>query len=464
MKHPRKLSITLTLFVAVGLLLSACNMPAVATISPADATLTEQALQTEVAQTVEAEGATSASGSGGSDTPAPTAAPGEPTGTPSPTIEHQTRPGSPGPVDSFITDRSTAPFASEQRAVADNFNTNFLERPYTSEDMQYQPHLDLTRAEWSASSPWIYVSLHLEGSPPADSEARYGLEVDLDMDGRGDWLIWGLTPTSTDWTVSGVQVFNDANDDVGDARPMRAEEPPQSGDGYEQRVFNAGQGDDPDAAWIRLSPGANDQVQLAFKASLIGNDNELLWNAWTDQGVQEPGQFDYHDHFSVAEAGSPVQNSNYYPVQALALVDNTCRWTYDFEPTQNLPGMCPLPETPTPTVSPTVTPTATRIPKETYTISGFVYHDQNSDGSKSSGEPGWQDGRVELRPRACGASATDSAVTGSDGRYSFSGLSVGTYCVVLTDWPSGFYPTSSTQVEVRLGPDKTVNFGIQVEG
>ncbi|MFP3854366.1 MAG: hypothetical protein ACLFWD_08760 [Anaerolineales bacterium] len=358
----------MSVFLALAVLLSACNLPGTTQqLSPPEETATAGVLATEVAQTIQAESAGDDDDSASASTDDQTGTPnssseGETSASPtpnadsstspSPTVVHQVTPASPGPTDKFITDRSTRPYASEQRAIADNFDTNFLERPYTAQDMEYKPWLDLTRAEISTAAPWIYVVFSLEEGPPDDSQALYGVEPDLDIDGRGDWLIWGQNPAGTDWTVADVAAYEDANDDVGRNQPMSAEGPAAAGDGFEQEVFDSGQGNDPDTAWIRQSPSSASDIQIAFKHSLIASASEFLWGGWTENGLKEPGSFDYHDTLTIEEAGSPVSSSEYYPVQQLAEVDNTCRWAFGFDPTRNLPGMCSLPATPTPTSPP----------------------------------------------------------------------------------------------------------------
>jgi hypothetical protein len=70
--------------------------------------------------------------------------------------------------------------------------------------------------------------------------------------------------------------------------------------------------------------------------------------------------FDYNDHFSQAQAGSPLGGSANYPLKAFFEVDNTCRWVVGFTPTGNEPGICPVAQpTPTFTLMPTLTPTVT---------------------------------------------------------------------------------------------------------
>jgi hypothetical protein len=142
---------------------------------------------------------------------------------------------------------------------------------------------------------------------------------------------------------------------------VKADSQPQPGDGYETLVFDQGQGPDPDAAWIRRSPSNPSQIQIAFKHSLIGLDSEFLWGGWADEGVRQPGWFDYNDHFTLADAGSPIGGNNNYPLKSMASLDNTCRWGFGFTPTGSEPGVCYVPPTPTPTSTPKPTKTPTRF-------------------------------------------------------------------------------------------------------
>jgi len=356
-----------------------------------------------------------------------------PEATPSPTVEiiHLTNPGDPASTSYYVIDSSSAAYGPEGRTISDAFTINRLERSLDADGMVYQPYLDIVRAELFISSPWVYLTIFLEGAPPADSTGWYAMEIDLDMDGRGNVLVAGQLPPDTTWTTDGVKVFKDANFDVGGARPMQNDSPPQAGDGYETLVFDSGIGDDPDAAWVRIAPGHTDRVQLGFKYALLNSDGEFLWGAWTDEGLQEAGWFDYHDHFTHAEAGSPLTESSNYPLAAMDSMDNTCRWTYGFQPTEPLPGLCPLPTTPTPTPTPTETPTPTLTPTDPppVTIQGRVFNDVNDNYSLDSGDSGFSGITVHLWRGSCGGSGHQTTSTSGSGWYSFTGLETGTYCV-----------------------------------
>ncbi len=235
--------------------------------------------------------------------------------------------------------RSATAGAQGYTVTGDNYLRNRFERPFTPQEMVYRPDLDILRGDLTFDDAWLYFLFTLEGPSPTSGgfPGTYAVELDTDVDGRGDWLIMAQGPVGTDWSTDGVQVWLDANDDVGGQQVMTAEGPTQEGDGYETLVFDQGLGDDPDAAWARL--GSSAQVQVAVKRDLI-NDISFLWALWADDGLKDPARFDYHDRYSEEQAGSPLRDSPLRPLKEVALVDNTCRMYYGFTPTGSEPGLC----------------------------------------------------------------------------------------------------------------------------
>jgi hypothetical protein len=338
-----------------------------------------------------------------------------------------------------MTDRSSAALAGERRSIADNLDINLLERPFTANVMDYRGYLDINRGELSIGAPWIYVTFYLEQAPPVGTPAFYGVEVDIDIDGRGDWLIIGAAPPSTDWTTNGVRVLRDTNNDVGSAHPMTADAP-SGGNGYDELVFDQGLGSDPDAAWIRLAPGGATKVQVAFKSVVIGSPSTWTWGVWADEGVNKPEWLDYNDHFTAAEAGSPTSGSSNYPIKALAAVDNSCRWAVGFTPVGTEPGICPVPPTPT--------------PPPNGSIAGYVFRDFNFNGTRNAGEAGLGGWTVNLGSGACPSSGLASTTSAGNGSYSFSGLGPGTYCVTGPSAPTHWGTASVNPRGVTLGFDE----------
>ncbi len=267
-------------------------------------------------------------------------------------ITHALRPGSPGNPEGFIIDTNSQKTGAQGRAPGgESYQINRFERPFTAQSMQYLGYLDIGRAEIDSGGGWFYVTLYLEGVPPPEvlPQAGYGVEIDTDLDGRGDVLIWAHPPAAGDWTTDGVQVWQDTNNDVGGPTAL-ASDPGRGGTGYETILFASGVGPDPDMAWVRMAPGNAAAVQIAFRPSALSGDSTFLWNPWTDGGVQQPGWFDYNDHFTAAQAGSPlVELKALYPLKELFALDNTCRLAYGFTPYGGEPGMCEIPGTAVPT-------------------------------------------------------------------------------------------------------------------
>ena len=246
-------------------------------------------------------------------------------------------PGNPGSPAQTKDDIDTSKTAPEKYALGDSFRLGNLERPLTETDMDYQPETDLIEISISKKSDFYYFTIEIfsgseDGGFPSSS---YGIEFDTDMDGRGDVLLWAEGVDSEDWTVEDVSVLSDSNNDVGGTQPVVPDG--NSGDGYDEVLFSNDKMDDPDAAWQRKE--ASDMIYLAIKTSLVG-ESRFMWKAWADSGVADPAQFDYNDAYSESQAGSPIKNSEFYPLGDLNRMDCTCWVAYNFAPTGNEPGGC----------------------------------------------------------------------------------------------------------------------------
>ena len=271
--------------------------------------------------------------------------PPKPTVVSSPTIEsvvqvnHLLIPSTGVDAGAVIYDVESVDTSPEKRApYGDSYDINLLERPFL-QDMTYVPDLDISTFNIKQTDDWYYVSIDIVGADPNNSLGiRYGVELDLDKDGFGDFLVLANPPYSKEWSSTGVQVFADENHDTAGDSPKKSDAPFTS-DGYETLLFDGTQsfGDDLDLAWARFD--GEHTIQISFKRSWAGES--FMFGVLSDAGLVDVTQMDYTDRFTSAEAGSPVRSNKYYPLQSLYAVDTTCRSTMGFVSTGYEPRVCP---------------------------------------------------------------------------------------------------------------------------
>ena len=261
-------------------------------------------------------------------------------------VSHQMEPSTSPGQGKTVFDVESSGTAPEKRApYGDSLKINRFERPFL-QDMTYIPDMDVATYNVSSDSDWYYVSVELIGDNPNNPLGiDYGVEIDLDGDGFGDYIIWAQPPYSKDWTTENVRVYADKNHDTGGKFADRSDAP-FNGDGYETLIFDGGAGgDDPDLAWVRIDAGRGATVQFAFKKSLAGS--RFMLGVVSDAGLKDVGKMDYGDRFTDAEAGSPEKSEADYPLKALFAVDNVCREGIGFNLTGREPQGCPLATKPT---------------------------------------------------------------------------------------------------------------------
>lgn len=375
-------------------------------------------------------------------------------------ITHNLIPAEPGWINKWFYDTDSS---SGSVTGGDDFVANLFERPFTESDMVYRPDIDINKAEMSEDNTFYYLTLYLHGTDPdGNLQGSYGVEIDINRDGRGDLFVIANQPASSEWDIEGVSVHKDPNKDVGGTSIMRPESG-YSGDGYEQVLFSAEVLDDPDMAWARVGTGSPPSVTIAFKKSLLGNASTFVWGVWAAENLLDPALIDLHDNFNQNEAGSPYQSHSTYPLAALNLVDNTCRETYKFEAESPIPGLCYRPEEPEPTAVPTHTetePPPDETEEPTGNINGVAFDDGNNDGDRDTGEPlTIYTITISLHNSSCANAAIASTNAKS---FNFSGLVAGTYCVKITGGLTT--PTTPTQYVVSLpaGASRYVEFGFRV--
>lgn len=241
----------------------------------------------------------------------------------------------------------------------DVFSQGLYERPFNANKMDtYFPYIDIIDTQGFKDNTWGYATITVAGADKNGAlSAQYAVELDLNKDGRGDWLIRASAPSSTTWSTQGVQAWKDTNGDVGGSIPMVADQNPTGGDGYETLVFDQGKGNLTDGAWARISPSDPKTVQIAFKLSMLGSPASFAMGAWAGTDIN-PAIFDYNDHMTHIQAGSANQGDGVYPIKALSEIDNTCRIAVGFTPNGSEPGLCKniKPASPAGPAAPTAVP------------------------------------------------------------------------------------------------------------
>jgi hypothetical protein len=280
------------------------------------------------------------------NTPAPAAlVPPTAVDTPA-SVQHELVPVSlPAERSNQATDQDSSTTAARRFPPGgDRFSHGYFERPFNANTMDvYFPYLDIVNTQVFEDDTWLYASITMHGLDENNSlPGQYLMEIDQNRDGRGDWLVGVTNPTSTDWNSAGVRVWQDSNHDVGGNAPVLADDKPPYSDGYDLLVYDQGQGSQPDAAYARIADGDPQTVQLAVQKALFGSDTHLLVGMWAGNDL-DPSKFDLNDHFTQTQAGAADPGLEiYYPIKALAELDNSCRIPVGFLPTGAEPGLCPV--------------------------------------------------------------------------------------------------------------------------
>jgi hypothetical protein len=282
-----------------------------------------------------------------SPTPAPTEAPAEPTITPEPEIVHVMWPGSPlGTINQTVHDQIDTTTAPQKQAFGgDDYKNGKYERPF-DQDMNYLPFADLETVLLNRADPlWVYVSFKVMGSltDEAAKDVHFLVEIDTDLDSRGDTLVVTGLPKGKDWSTESVMVLSNPDINVGGMVVVKPDSALSEGRGYYEVLFDNGKGTDPDLAMSKMSKNDPNTVLLAFKNSLTGGEKgKFIWLPWTDAGMLDWSLFEFNDHFTYEQAGFPMkEDAQNYPIKAIWGVDNTCRMPSGFTPNGTMPGLCP---------------------------------------------------------------------------------------------------------------------------
>jgi hypothetical protein len=248
------------------------------------------------------------------------------------------------PVANAHDNDESANFETKNVQTGDEFRINRFERPFTATDMTYLPQIDIVGMSMTKDDNWYYIQIKVVGNDPATGELSglYGVEFDLNVDGKTEVMALAQGPISTDWTAQGVSIWADLNGDIGGAssRPDDI----YSGNGYESKVYDSGQvllpdqGNDADLAWVRGSKDTH-VVEIALKKAVLKDYPKWMWNPLASAYPLDPTKFYFNDTFTQERAGSPTKG-DFYPLKELAGFDNTCRVPANFDAKGDEPMGC----------------------------------------------------------------------------------------------------------------------------
>jgi hypothetical protein len=251
-------------------------------------------------------------------------------------------PGEPHGETQMIHDQSSASTADQKKAFGgDEYSLGRFERPF-DQKMDYLAGLDIVRAEMNRSGDgWVYFSIFFEG-PLVPPPAVYGVELDTNIDGRGDLLVQALAPKSSKWSEDGIKVWWDSDGDVGGKVIARSDSHGYRGSGYETLKIDHSLNRDNGKVWSRIVPDSRQMLQIAVFEELIGGkDGKFSWKPYTDGVPYPPSQYDLNDYYLLEQAGSPLMGERDYPLKAVYAVDNTCRRLSGLYPSGREQGVCP---------------------------------------------------------------------------------------------------------------------------
>ena len=141
--------------------------------------------------------------------------------------------------------------------------------------MAYLPDTDIQSAAISSDELFFYFTIELAGLSTATNQlgALYGIEIDVDKDGRGDFLFTASNPAK-DWSASETKSFADANKDMGGKTSLRADSSTNSkSDGYERVLASSS------SVFSRMDPSSEVTVQITVSKEMLGDATQFLWGA-----------------------------------------------------------------------------------------------------------------------------------------------------------------------------------------
>jgi hypothetical protein len=259
-------------------------------------------------------------------------------------IVHTTIPSEPAETIGNASDNDEINSAENKDVnFGDDFKKNRYERPFTADMGAYLPEIDIVNFSIGEDDNFFYVTLNLGGLAAAGQapSGHYAIELDSNIDGRGELLIVANPTFGSDWSTNGVQIYADDNGDIGGNDAKRSDTN-YTGDGYEKLMFDSGEGANPDLGWVRFVNGETPSIQIAFNKVIFPSTPTFMWSVWASATPFDTTKFNLHDTTTEESAGSPDKQNSLYPIKNIAGIDNSCRVPVGFVPTGTEPLGCPV--------------------------------------------------------------------------------------------------------------------------
>ena len=232
---------------------------------------------------------------------------------------HVLYPGEISGKEQTIHDQVTENYAAQKRAYGgDEYYDGRFERPF-DQKMGYLGHLDIVKSTMVRTDP-NFVVVALEVVKPVASAINnpvyYGLELDLNLDGRSLFMIRGLGPLSEEWSTEGVDVWKSSSAEQRVSVASEGVIPVTGALGFDVSLLKSGRGKDTDLAWMRMRPGMDNVVEIAFKNSIVGGEKgKFIWRPFTDGAPYSEREYDLQVNYTLEQAGSPYKGEPYYPLK-----------------------------------------------------------------------------------------------------------------------------------------------------
>lgn len=266
---------------------------------------------------------------------------------PTDSVAHETIPGE-GTSDRATAHDNDNAISYETKVVrsGDEFFRNRFERPFTANDMQYLPDLDIVNFSITSDDTFFYIKISFVGLDAATQSltGSYAVEIDRNADGRAEILLATKPPYTQEFSPDNVMVYLDLNSNVGGSKINRHDDFP--GDGFEADIFDMGKNiypeGDPDLAWVRqTTDGSLPAIEIAYKKWIFKDGKEnFMWSVDSSATQIDPTKLYFQDAFTAEEAGAANNEDANYPIKALSAMDNTCRVPFGFNATGNEPLGC----------------------------------------------------------------------------------------------------------------------------